>query len=79
MQLVMVSRGSYSCGRAFAESLARKLGCACLSREELIERATESGIAAGKLEMAALRPQGLNERMMLEREQYLAFCTATIA
>ena len=79
MQLICISRGSYSCGKAFAESLARKLGCTCLGREELLERATLAGIAAGKLEMACVNPRGLNERMMLEREHYQAFVTSVLA
>jgi hypothetical protein len=60
MQLICISRGSYSCGKAFAESLARKLGCTCVGQEELLERATIAGIAAGKLEMACVNPRGLN-------------------
>ncbi len=79
MHLICISRGSYSCGKAFAESLARKLGCACIGREELLERATLAGIAAGKLEMACVNPRGLNERMMLEREHYQAFVTSVLA
>ena len=75
MQIVCVSRGSYSNGRAFAERLATKLGCACLGREELLDQAATAGIAAGKLEMACLKPRGLNERMMLEREHFQAFAT----
>jgi cytidylate kinase len=79
MQLICVSRGSYSSGQAFAESLARKLGCACIGREEMLERATIAGIAAGKLEMACVNPRGLNERMMLEREHYQSFVTSALA
>lgn len=75
MQIVCVSRGSYSNGRAFAERLATKLGCPCLGREELLDLAASAGIAAGKLEMACLKPRGLNERMMLEREHFQAFAT----
>ncbi len=79
MRLICVSRGSYSGGKAFAEELASRLGCACVGREELLERATDAGIAAGKLEMASLKPRGLNERMALEREHYQAFVTAYLA
>jgi len=56
MQLICVSRGSYSCGKAFAESLARKLGRTCIGREELLERASLDGISAGKLEIACIKP-----------------------
>lgn len=79
MRLICVSRGSYSRGREFAEDLASRLGCACVGREDLLERATEAGIAAGKLELACLKARGLNERMMLEREHYQAFVTAYLA
>jgi hypothetical protein len=79
MQLICVSRGSYGCGKAFAESLARKLGCACIGREELLEKATLAGIPVGKLEMACLKPEGLNERMLLVREHYQAFVTSYLA
>ena len=78
MQLICISRGSYSIGKTFAESLAAKLGCACLGREELLDQATRSGVAAGKLEMACLRSRNLDEKMVLEREHYQAFTTATL-
>ncbi len=78
MQLICISRGSYSCGKAFAERLAHHLGCRCIGREELLEQATLSGIAAGKLELACVRGT-LNERMLLEREHYQAFAISYLA
>ncbi|HLI63252.1 MAG TPA: cytidylate kinase-like family protein [Terriglobales bacterium] len=78
MQLVCISRGSYGCGKAFAERLAHHLGCRCIGREELLEQATLSGIAAGKLELACVRG-ALNERMLLEREHYQAFVISYLA
>ena len=78
MNLICISRGSFSIGKAFAESLAAKLGCACLGREELLEFATHAGVAAGRLEMACLKSRNLDERMVLEREHYQAFTTATL-
>jgi len=79
MQLICVSRGSYSKGMAFAEHLSSKLGCACLGREDLLERATDAGIAAGKLELSCLKARGLSERMALEREHFQAFASAYLA
>lgn len=76
MQIVCVSRGSLSRGKDLAESLARKLGYPCLSREDLIEAATREGIHVGKLETSMLRPRGFTERLARERDHYLAFCTA---
>jgi len=79
MQIICISRGSYSKGKAFAEALASKLGCPCIGREELLEKATDAGIAAGKLEIACLKSRVFNERMMLEREHFQAFATAYLA
>jgi hypothetical protein len=79
MQLICISRGSYSKGKAFAEALASKLGCLCVGREELLEKATEAGIAAGKLEIACLKSRVFSERLMLEREHFQAFATAYLA
>lgn len=76
MQIICVSRGTLSGGDEFAERLAKKLGYACLSREELIEAAIKEGIQVGKLEMAMIKPWIFSEQLDLQREHYLAFTTA---
>jgi len=76
MQIICVSRGTLGGGRELAERLAKKLGCACLSREELIEEAIKEGIQVGKLEMAMIKPRIFGEQLAREREHYLAFTTA---
>jgi cytidylate kinase len=76
MQVVCISRGTLSGGRELAERLAQKLGCACLSREELSDAATAEGIPVGKLEMAMVRTGIFSERLALQRDRYLAFTTA---
>ena len=76
MQIVCISRGTYSGGQQLAEKLAEKLGYACLSREKLIEAATREGIQVGKLETAMMKPHLFSERLALEKEHYLAFTTA---
>lgn len=75
MQIICISRGTFSGGKALAEKTAAKLGYRCLSREELIEEATRAGIAVGKLEEAMLKPHIFTERLALEREHYHAFST----
>lgn len=55
---------------------AKKLGYSCLSREELVEAAIKEGIRVGKLEEAMLKTRAFGERLAIEREHYLAFCTA---
>lgn len=76
MQIICVSRGALSGGEELAERLAGKLGCPCVSREELIEAAIEEGIQVGKLEMAMVKPRIFSERLAVEREHYQAFSTA---
>jgi cytidylate kinase len=75
MQIVCISRGTFSGGKTLAEKTAGKLGYRCLSREELIEEATRAGVAVGKLEEAMLKPHIFSERLALEREHYHAFST----
>jgi hypothetical protein len=76
VQIVCISRGTLSGGKELAVRLAAKLGYRCLSREDLVEAATREGIHVGKLEMAMVKPGGFSERLVLEREHYLAFTTA---
>jgi len=79
MDIVCISRGTYSGGRKLAEELAAKLGCPCLARESLTEAATGAGIPVGKLEMAVVRRRPLTEQMAIEKERFKAFVTATLA
>ncbi len=76
MQVICISRGTLGRGRELAELTAKKLGYTCLGREELVEAAIKEGIQVGKLEMAMLKPKAFSERLAIEREHYLAFCTA---
>jgi cytidylate kinase len=76
MQVICISKGTFSGGKELAEILAKKLGYACLSREELIESAVKEGIQVGKLEMTMIKPRAFSERLAAEKEHYLAFCTA---
>ncbi len=76
MQVVCISRGTLGRGIELAESTSKKLGYACVSREELVEAAIKDGIQVGKLEMTMLKPQAFSERLAIEKEHYLAFCTA---
>jgi cytidylate kinase len=74
--IICVSRGSQSRGKALAEELARRLDCAVLSREDLIEAAIAEGIQVGKLETSMMNVRTFTERLARERDHYLAFSTA---
>ena len=76
MQIVCVSRGTLSGGQNLAERLAKKLGYACVSREDLIEAAIKEGIQVGKLEMSMIKPRLFTEQLGVEREHYRAFSVA---
>jgi cytidylate kinase len=76
MQIICVSRGTMAGGRVLAQHLAAHLGYPCLSREDLIEGAIQEGIHVGKIETAMLKGRGFSDRLVLEREHYLAFSRA---
>jgi cytidylate kinase len=78
MNLICVSQGSLNTGREFAESLARKLDYGFLAREEIVERAAAEGIAVGRLETAVVKRRPLDERLVHDRDLYLAFTTNMI-
>lgn len=79
MQIICISRGTYAGGKELAEKLAAKLGYDCLSREQVTDAATGSGIPIGRLEMAVVRRRPLNEQMAVDKDRYVAFITAQLA
>jgi cytidylate kinase len=78
MQIIVISRGSFSGGKRFAERLAEQLGYDCVAREELVDGATSAGIPVGKLEMAVVRRRPLSEQLRLVKERYAAFVTMSL-
>jgi hypothetical protein len=78
MAIVILSSTSAALRKEVAESLAAKLGCPCLGREELVDQATEAGIPVGKLEMSVIKNPAQSEGLARLKERYLAFITAKI-
>jgi hypothetical protein len=78
MAIVIISSTSAALRKEVAESLAGKLGCPCLGREELVDQATEAGIPVGKLEMSVIKSPAQAEGLARLKERYLAFITAGI-
>ena len=78
MAIIIISSTSAALRKEVSESLARKLGYPCLSREELTDQATAAGIPVGKLEMSIVKGPGQTERLARLKERYLAFITAGI-
>ena len=78
MAIIIISSTSAALRKEVSESLARKLGYPCLSREELTDQATAAGIPVGKLEMSIVKGPAQTERLARLKERYLAFITAGI-
>ncbi len=78
MQTVFVSRGSYRRGRELAQRLAERMGCPCVSREDVVEQAIGHGIPVGKLEEAVIKRRPLTEPLGLLSDRYRAWVTATL-
>jgi len=75
MSVTTVSRGTLVGGQELATRLAKSLGCACVSREDLTEEAIKLGVPVAKLQTAMVRPPRVYQRMGRERDQYLACMT----
>jgi cytidylate kinase len=78
MAIVIISSADETTRREMAESLARKLDCPVMSREEVMDRATESGVPVGRLEIAVLKQSVPKERLARHKAQYLAVVTTAI-
>lgn len=78
MAIVFISSTSADLREEVAESLARKLGYPCLSREELVDQATEAGIPVGKLEISVIKMPVPSERLARLKGRFLTFVTAGI-
>ncbi len=78
MAIVMISSMHQSGREELAQVLARKTGWPVLSREELVDEARKLGIKIGRLEVAMIKTPGASEKLVREKELYLAFLTATL-
>lgn len=79
MAIVIISSWAEEARRELARAVATKLGCPSLSREDLVEQATETGIPVGKLEIAVMKGSAPRERLARHKSRYLAFITASVA
>ncbi len=80
MAIITISRGSYSGGRALAESLGKHLGYRVTSRESLLADAANLFDASEEeLESALLHRPGFLERRRLGRLHYIRCLEAALA
>jgi len=73
MAIITISRGSYSKGKEIAESLARRLGYECISRDILIEASEHFNVPEVKLIRALHDSPSFLDRFSHGKEKYVAF------
>lgn len=79
MSIITISRGSYSRGKEVAEKVAQELGYACLSRDEVIEEASdEFNIPEVKLIRAIRDAPSILDRFTYGKERFVAYFQAAL-
>ncbi len=78
MAIVCVSRGSASGGKQLAQGLAERLGYEIVSREDIVQEASQFGASEKRLQETILRPLHFWERFSDERRRYLTFVQAAL-
>jgi len=78
MAIITISRGTYSGGKALAESIAQKLGYHCVAAEVLGEAAEGYDMDLHELEHAIRDKPGMFERSGKDRLRALAYITAAL-
>ncbi len=73
MPVITISRGSYSRGKEVAESLAKRLGYECVSRDILLEASSEFNIPEIKLVKALHDAPSVLDRFRHGRERYISY------
>lgn len=78
MQIICISRGSYGFSSTLSEQLAEKLGYACVSRESLTDKATDSGIPVGKIEIDIMKNKPITEERGINIDLFKSFVTSEL-
>ena len=78
MAIVTISRGTFSGGKAVAETLAQRLQYPCVSREIILDAAKQYGIPEQKLTAALQEPPSFWQQVPEKRIAYLSFVTAAL-
>ncbi len=79
MSIITISRGTFSGGKSLAESLARRLGFACIDREVIVERAAVNRVSQQELSDALEKPPSFLERLQHKKYMYLVLMQAALA
>jgi cytidylate kinase len=78
MPIITISRGSYSRGKEVAESVAKRLGYDCISRDILLDTSELFNIPQLKLERAIHDAPSILDRFSGGKERYVALIRAAL-
>jgi cytidylate kinase len=79
VSIITISRGSYSRGKQVAETVAQRLGYACISRDNIIEEASdEFNIPEIKLVRAIHDAPSILDRFTYGKERFVAYFQAAL-
>jgi cytidylate kinase len=79
MAIIMISRGTFSGGKALAEYVANRLGYPCLSREETVREAVEKyGVSESALTEAMNEPPPFWQQVHGKRISYIKIFSAVL-
>ncbi len=78
MAIITISSDCPEIGKKLALEMADMMGWPMLSRSEIVEKAQASGINIGRLEVSMVKAHIIREKLVREKELFLAFSTAMI-
>jgi cytidylate kinase len=78
MPIVLISSSPHGSGRELAQNLAEKTNWPLYSRDQVVEKAHETGIRLSRLETSIIKSPVISEKLARERDLYLALVTKTI-
>jgi cytidylate kinase len=78
MAMVLISSLPHGSGQELARNLAEKTGWPIYSREQVVEKAHETGIRLSRLETSIIKSPVVRENLAREKDLYLAMVTKII-
>jgi cytidylate kinase len=78
MPIVLISSSPHGLGKELARNLAEKTDWPLYSREQVVEKAHETGIRLSRLEPSIIKSPVISENLAREKNLYLALVTKTI-
>lgn len=79
MSIITISADAYSHGRELAESIARKLGCACIGEEIISSTSEMFDVPEEKLIHALKRNTSIFDRFSSKKQKYMIYLEAALA